>query len=237
MSGLGEQGGLPGFVTAGQQVQARDLDVIVDIGVDSPSVSNTWIGTAAGGTNAQAKALVIINQYTDWPRNLLYSVVGTNDVGGSWTVNGLDQFGNAITETAGFGTKAAGTPAGSVFGTAIFSKVTSGTFTFAAGSAGNGSAQLGFGTLSNGSAQSNWFGLLYRIKGTADVKNITWITTNTPTTLNGGTSFGTLVGFDGNGSLPSNAFQGTSGVAVTDHYKVLLKPTFDSVGKGPVVNL
>ncbi len=236
MSGLGEFGGLPGFVTAGNQVQVSDVDQLIDLGIDNPSVSNTWIGTAAGGTNAQTKALVLINKYCDWPRNLLYSVVGTNDVGGTWTVNGRDQFGNAVTETAGFGTKAMGTPAGSVFGTTIFSRVDSGTFTFAVGSAGNGSAQVGFGTLSNGSAQSNWFGLLTRIAGTNDVKALTWITTNTPTTLNGGTALGTLVGYDGNGSLPYNAFQGTSGVAVTDHYKVFVKSTFNNIGRGNMIN-
>ncbi len=237
MSGLGELGENPGFVTAGAQVQQRDIDQYDLIAIDSPSVSNAWIGTAAGGTNAQVKALVVVNAVCDYPRNLLYSVIGTNDVGGTWTVNGFDQFGSAVTETAGFGTKAAGTPAGSVFGTAIFAKVTSGSWTFASGSAGNGSAQVGFGTLSNGSAQSNWFGLLAKLGGTSDVKTITWITTNTVTTLAGGTALGTLVGFQGNGSLPSSAFQGTSGVAVTDHYKVIFKPTFDHVGKGNMAAL
>lgn len=237
MSGLGELGELPGFTTAGASVQQKDIDQYDTISIDSPSVSNTWIGTAAGGTNAQAKALVLINAVCDYPRNLLYSVVGTNDVGGSWTVNGFDQFGSAVTETAGFGTSAAGTPAGSVYGTAVFAKVTNGSFTFAAGSAGNGSAQIGFGTNSNGSAQSNWFGLLAKLGGTSDVKTITWITTNTVTTLNKGTALGTLVGYQGNGSLPNSAFQGTAGVAITDHYKVIFKPTFDHIGRGPMANL
>lgn len=237
MSGLGEIGGLPGFNFSGAQAAPRDLDEYKLLSVDSPSVDNKWIGTAAGGTNAQAKALVLINAVCDYPRNLLYSVVGTNDVGGTWTVNGYDQFGQLVTETAGFGTKAAGTPAGSVFGTVIFAKVSSGTFTFAVGSAGSGSAQVGFGTVTNGSAQSNWFGLNTKIAGTSDVKRINWITTNTPTTLAAGTALGTLVGYQGNGSLPDSAFQGTSGVAVTDHYKVTIKPTFDNTNKTPIAGL
>lgn len=237
MSGLGETGNLPGFVTAGNQAQAKDLDILVDIGVDSPSVSQTWFGTAAGGTATVAKPLVLISQLADWPRNALYSVVGTNTIGGTWQVYGVDQFGNSQSETVVIGTAAAGTPAGSVYGTVIWAKILSGTFTATSTSVGLGSAQLGVGTNSNGSAQSNWFGLLYKIKGTADVKSLTWVTTNTPTALNAGTAIGTLIGFDSNGSLPSNAFQGTSGVANTDHYKVFVKPTFDMVGKGNMINL
>ncbi len=237
MSGLNENGELPGFAFSGAQVAPRDVDRYEVIQVDSPSVDNKWIGTAAGGTSTQAKALVLLNAFPDWPRNLLYSAVGTNDVGGSWTVNGFDQFGAPVTETAGFATAAAGTPAGSVFGTAIFGKVTNGTFTFAVGSAGNGSAQVGFGTLANGSAQSNWFGLLTKIAGTSDVKRINWTTTNTPTTLNLGTALGTLIGFQGNGSLPNSVFQGTAGVAITDHYRVVVKPSFDNGNKTPVAGL
>lgn len=226
MSGLGELGGLPGFNTGGMQIQQKDEDQYNILSVDNPVVSNTWFGTMAGGTNAQTKALVKINQTADYPRNALYSVVGTNDVGGTFTINGVDQFGQAQTEVAGFGTAAAGTPAGSVFGTVIWAKILSGSFTFASGSAGNGSAQVGVGTVTSGTFQNNWFGLMSKIGGTGDVKLITWIANATTTTLNGGTALGTLV------NVARHAFQGTSGVATTDHYKVVYKPTFDNTGKG-----
>lgn len=230
MSGLGAH--FPGFGPGySGQVAQNDIDQYYRTTVDNPVVSNTWVGTAAGGTSGQSKALVLINKYLDHPRNLLYSVVGTNDVGGSWTIKGADQFGSAITETVGFGTAAAGTPAGSAFGTAIFARVDSGTFTFAVGSAGNGSAQLGVGTLSNGSAQSNWFGLLTKIAGTGDVKMISWVSSATPTTLNAGTAFGTLI------NTSTHSFQGTSGVATTDHYKVLTKSTYDNTTKGTMCAL
>lgn len=231
MSGLNEQGELYGFVQGGAQVAQRDIDQYQQIQVDNPAVDVKYIGTAAGGTNAQAKPLVLINQFPDHPRNLIYSVVGTNDVGGTWTVNGFDQFGKAVTETAGFGTKANGTPAGSVFGTIIWGAVMSGTWTFAVGSAGNGSAQVGFGTVENGSAQSNWFGLLSKIAGTGDVQMLTWINNGTPTGLAAGTAFGTLI------SASQHAFQGTSGVALTDRYRALTKPTFDNAGQGTMCNL
>lgn len=237
MSGLGEIGGEYAFNVNARQVQQKDLDQYVWYEVDNPSVSNTWIGTMAGGTSGQTKALVLINQNMDYPRNALYSLVGTNDAGGTFTINGIDQFGVQQTETVGFGTKAAGTPAGSVFGSIIWAKILSGSFTFAVGSAGSGSAQVGVGTVSNGSAQSNWFGLMSRIGGTGDVKLLTWISSTTVTAIHGGTGLGTLVGYENNGSLPSSAFQGTAGVAVTDHYKVFYKPSFDNTGRGTMSNL
>lgn len=226
MSGLGELGLNYSANVNALQVQQKDIDQYDVIQVDNPSVSNSWFGTMAGGTNGQTKALVQINQIPDYPRNALYSVIGTNDVGGTFTINGYDQFGVYQTEIAGFGTKAAGTPAGSVFGTVIWAKITSGSFTFASGSAGSGSAQVGFGTVSNGSAQSNWFGLMTKIGGTGDLKLMTWISSTTVTTLNAGTNLGSLV------NITTHAFQGTGGVAATDHYKVWIKPTYDNTFKG-----
>jgi hypothetical protein len=224
MTGMGVH--FPEFVAAGDQVAQRDIDQYDLVSVDNPVVSNTWFGTMAAGTNAQTKALVLINQTADWPRNALYSVVGTNDIGGTFTTNGLDQFGQYQTEVAGFGTVAAGTPAGSVFGTVIWAKILSGSFTFALGSAGNGSAQVGVGTVTSGTFQNNWFGLLSKLGGTGDVKMITWINNATTTTLNKGTALGTLV------NVARHAFQGTSGVATTDHYKVIFKPSFDNTSFG-----
>lgn len=217
---------------AGVQVSQNEVDNYWDTIVDNPSVSTTWIGTAAGGTSTQAKALVLISQYMDYPRNALYSVVGTNTMGGTWAVNGVDQFGYKQTETVTIGTAGAGTPSGSVFGTVIWSQITSGTFTVATAAVGAGSAQIGVGTLSNGSAQSNWFGCGVKLGGTADLRQFTWISSTTVTAINAGTSFGTLLGFNANGSLPSNAFQGTSGVATTDHYRLAFKSSFDARDKG-----
>lgn len=226
MSGLSELGELPGFAGGGAQVQQRDIDQYEIYTVLYPSVSATGIGTMAGGTNGQTKALVLINQYSDYPRNLMYSLVGTNDCGGTFTINGLDQFGSPVTESAGFGTVAAGTPAGSVYGTQVFAKVLSGSFTFAVGSAGSGSARVGFGTIGT----STYFGLPSRIGGSTDVKTITWINNGAVTAVNGGT-IGAYV------NVAQHAFRGTSGVAITDIYNVTFKPTFDNAGKGTMANL
>lgn len=227
MSGLGEHN--PGFTFAKKQVAANEIDQYTRINTGILSISSTWVGTAAGGTSTQAKALVLINTLLDYPRNLLYSCVGTSDMGGTWVVNGYDQFGQPITETVANGTVAAGTPAFAVAGTKIFAKVTSGTFTVATGAVGAGSARLG---VAIGTAGTTAFklGLLTKIASTLDVKAITWVKENVPTTLNGGT-IGAYV------DATNHAFTGTSIMAGTESYSVLVKPTFDNLGKANLAAL
>lgn len=221
MSGLGETNAA--FMTGYHKVTPGEMDryEIVDTGV--LSISATWVGTAAGGTSTQAKALVLINKTLDHPRNLLYSCVGTNDMGGTWMVNGYDQFGQGITETVGNGTVAAGTPAFAVAGTKIFREVTTGTFTVATGAVGAGSARLG---VAIGTAGTTAFklGLLTKIASTADVKNITWTTQNVLTTLNGG-SIGAYV------DVTNHAFTGTSIMAGTEVYKATVRTTWSNLQK------
>lgn len=230
MSGLGEMGGKYAANVNAWQTSQKDIDQYDFIAVDSPSVTAAWYGSASGTVTAST-AITRTNALADWPRNVLYSITGiTNGTyGGTFTANLIDQFGVPATEIVAIPAAVNG---GSVFGTAIAMKFVSANF-ISQGSAGTfiGTANVGMGTIENGSAQSNWFGLLTKIGGTADVKNITWISTNTVTTLNGGTAIGTLV------NTTLNAFQGTSGVQVTDHYRVIMKPTFDNTGRGTMSNL
>lgn len=209
------------FAFSGAQVTPDEIDEYRQYVVANPSISATWVGTAAAGTSTQAKALVLINKNLDYPRNLLYSVVGTNDVGGTWTVNGKDQFGAVITESVGSGTVAAGTPAFATSGTKIFAQVTSGTFQFATGSAGNGSARIGVAVAAAGTAK---FGLPDKIAAVTDVKSISWSKELVQTTLNGGTVDSTLV------NVANSAFSGTAVVGGTESFVVLYKPTKDLAG-------
>lgn len=226
MSGLGEMGGLPGF-QVGQKAQQSDLDQYLYINTGILSISATWVGTAAGGTAGEQKALVKINAITDYPRNLLYSVVGTNDFGGTWTINGFNQFGEGITESVGSGTVAAGTPAFAIAGTAIFATVTSGTFTGAG--VGAGSARIGVAV---GTAATAAFklGLLTKIQSTADVKMLTWVKENVVTTLNGGT-IGSFI------DTTNHAFSGSAIMAGTEAYKILVRTTYSNLGKTNLANL
>jgi hypothetical protein len=225
MSGLAELGGLNGFVAGGMQVSQKDIDQYEYISINNPSVDNNWYGTLASASNPGT--LVRVNQMADWPRNLCYTFTGTasGTFGGTLTANYLDQFGVAGQE------KVVVTPAvngGTVYGTAIVAQFLSGSYSApAAGTVSTGTVCIGNGT----SASGNWFGLTSKIGGTADINFIRWTKNGTPTTLNGGTNIGTLI------SVANHAFQGTSGVAITDTYTVNFKPSYDNAGKGTMSNL
>src|SRR3990167_3278902 len=133
---LGLKNILPGFWGRGTQlpdyqVTPDEIDAYQQYVVLFPSRDYNDLGTFAGGTNAQAKALVVLQKRLDYPRNVSVNVTATANAGGTADVNGYDQFGKSITESIGFGTAAAGTPGGKNEGTKIFSQVTSGTFTYA----------------------------------------------------------------------------------------------------------
>jgi hypothetical protein len=219
MSGLGELGLEYAFATGVSQVAQRDIDQYDFISIGHPSVDTAWYaaGTVAG---TAVTALALKNQLSDYPRNIAYCFTGGTS-GGTITVNGIDQFGVAFTEKVALGSVAGG---GTTYGTVIAAKFLSGTVN--PNTSTTGTYTVGNGTASNGSAASNWFGLMTKIGGTADVKNIRWDNNGTVTGLNKGTAMGTLI--DAN----RHAFQGTSGVAITDSYAVILKPTFDNSGKG-----
>ncbi len=217
---------------AGILASPRNLDMYQVAEIANPSVSTSWFGTVSGGTAINTlTAIVLTNAVTDYPRNAFYTVIGvaSGTFGGTFIANWYDQFGSQVQEKV---VVAAAAPAVGVYGTAIVAKFISGSFVTNAASGGStGTAQIGFGTLSNGSAQSNWFGLLAKIGGTADVKILRWVNNGTPTTLNKGTSFGSLI------STTQHAFQGTSGVAVTDQLFAFFKPTFDSRSKPKAAGL
>ncbi len=231
MSGLNEIGGLPGFVAAGQQVSPRDIDRYEQYFIFAPSADTAYMGTVSSAT---ANSPVILKSITpDYPRNLAYSITGVaGGMGGTFVARGQDQFGGTVVETVAFASAAGG---GTVQGTAIFAKFGTAIMTpVGLGGTAVGTAAIGFGTAAG--ITGNWFGLPAKIGGTADVKSITWITTNTSTPMNLGTAMGTLVSASG-GTRPQHAFQGTSGVAVTDRYLITYKPTFDNAGRAPIGGL
>jgi hypothetical protein len=228
MSGLKKS--LPDFAFSGNQVSPNDIDRYEQYFVFAPSVDTAYIGTVSSST-ANA-AVVFKNAYPDYPRNVAYSVTGgATGQGGTFTLAGQDQFGGTAVERVVIGSANGG---GTTQGTQIFAKFGAGTYSPNGQAGSTGTAAIGFGTASG--ITGNWFGLPTKIGGTADVKNILWVTTNTPTTLNGGTAIGTLVSA-GSGTRPLHAFQGTSGVAITDRYLVTYKPSFDASALGTTANL
>jgi hypothetical protein len=223
MSGLGELE--YSFATGVKQVSQRDIDQYDFVTINNPSVDNNWYGTLA--SNSNPGTLVLVNQICDWPRNLCYTFTGTasGTFGGTLTANYIDQFGVTGVE------KVVVTPAvngGTVYGTAIVAQVVSSSYSApAAGTVSTGTVCIGNGTV----AASNWFGLCSKIGGTGDINYIRWTKNGTTTSLNKGTAIGSLI------NTTTHAFQGTSGVAITDSYTVNFKPSYDNTGKGTMCAL
>jgi hypothetical protein len=199
------------------------MDYIRQYQINNPSVDPVWFGTTAVGTQTQSKALVIINKTADYPRNAVYAVASAagSVVGGSWVVNGKDQFGNSFTETVAV---APATGGGTVAGTKIFAEVTSGTFNWGTGDPGNGTPRLGVAIGTSATTQ-HWFGLPDKIRAATDVKSLSWINNGTSTTFNGGT-VGTANVKANAATGVSNAFSGTAIVAITDRFVVRMKSSF-----------
>lgn len=225
MSGLTKF--LPGFGKGYDgQVSQADIDQYDYISIDTPSVNFGWFGTSTSAT--ASSPAVLVNQLPDWPRNIAYSVTGVaGGMGGTFTGFGTDQFGLYFSETVTIGSAAGG---GTAYGTAIAAKFGGGTFS-PSGLGGTAVGTFSFGLGTAAGTAGNYFGLLTKLGGTGDVKSIVWISTSTPTTLNKGTSFGSLV------NTTSHSFQGTSGVAATDHYRVIMKPSFDNSSLGTMSGL
>jgi hypothetical protein len=202
------------------RVTPDEIDRYERINTGVLSVSATWFGTASAGTSTQAKAYVIINKYADYPRNALYAVAGSSDMGGTWTVNGRDQFGAAATETVVIGTAANG---GTTAGTKIWRNIDSGTFTFTSGDLGSGTPKVGV-AIGTAAGQAFKLGLLTKIGGTTDVLSIGWSSSNVQTTVNGGT-VGALV------DATNHAFSGSAVMGGTESYTVLIRPTFDNASQ------
>lgn len=214
----------PAFAFSGARITPDEIDSYSQYVVLNPSISSTYVGTCAGGTATVASALVITNGYLDYPRNLLYSAVGTNDFGGTWTINGYDQFGASITETVTNGTVAAGTPAFAVAGTSIFARVSSGTFTATSTSVGIGSARLGVAIGTAGTLRY-WLGLPDKIAAVTDVKTITWSTQHVHTAINGGSiQSSTFV------NTTNSGVGGSAIMAGTETFAVLYRSTKDLSG-------
>lgn len=194
------------------------MDRIQQYHVINPSISATFFGTTAAGTATQVKPYVVISKTADYPRNALYAVAGSAGMGGTWTVNGRDQFGNVVQETLVNGTAANG---GTTAGTQVFAEISSGTFSFHSGAVGSGTPKLGvaFGTAAGLVGR---FGLPDRISRVADVKAVIWVNQGTVTVLNGGTVDSTIVGTTG------STFNGTAVGAITDQFIVRYKPTYVS---------
>lgn len=223
MSGLKKD--MPSYRFNGNRTTPDEIDRYETVVVTNPTSSATWVGTTASLVADASSALVLINTTLDYPRNLLYGLVGTNDFGGTWTVNGVDQFGNTVTETTTSGTVAAGTPAFAVAGTKIFHSVTSGTFDADTDSVGGGLPRLGVAVGGTVGSTAK-FGLNTKIGAVADVKSITHSKAFVVTTLDGGTISTSLV------NATNHSFNGTAAIGTADTFTVKVRSTYNNAESG-----
>lgn len=224
---LKHQGGVPGVALSGMRVAPQESDRYEIYNVQDFSISATWVGTPTVGTQTTSQALVLINKYLDYPRSLSYGIAAAagSVAGGTWTVNGYDQFGSAVRESV---TVAPATGGGTVNGTAVFAEVTSGTLAFGTGDPGNGTGRLGVAIAAN----DYWFGLPVKIAATTDVKRITHTGSGgIALTLNGTASIGTLV------NATTHAFRGTAALTGTMSLQTWVKTTYQNNQQEDMANL
>jgi len=187
-----------------------------------PSISATYLGTAAAITGSTSGNFVMLNEAMDYPRTPLVTLTCASSTitVGTVTLTGTDQFGKAITEDISL----LGTSGVTRAGTKIWKTVTSGDITTAnTGAQGSALATITLGVAVGTTAgQVARFGLGHKIVAAADVKMVTWIHDGTATPITKGTVISSLV------SAASHSFAGTQIVEIVDEYMVESVPTYNA---------
>lgn len=212
----------PGLQFSGEQVTADEQDDYNVYSISQPGTANVWFGTGAIAGTSTNEALVIINRYPDYPRNLNYVLVGTGaGMAGTFQISGFDQFGSIISETVAIATASNG---GTVVGTKIFGRVDSGSIQLGT-AVGNGTTKLGFvpGT-------ACLFGLPVKIAGTNDISLMSHVAGTGAVSYNGGTVAG-FVNTNLSAILPAAALTGSETI------NVWVKSSFNPVNIAKVSNL
>ena len=197
------------------KVTPDEIDWIIRYTVTKPSAGTAGVGTLAAGT--VAGTLDLLSTQNDYPRNLLYTVVGpSGGVGGTFAVTGTDQFGVSKTESLTIASANAG---GTAAGTQIFDTVS--TITYNPNGVDNTSTTTVGYAIGTASGLVGKLGLPVKIKAVGDVKRLTWIKNGTYTPIQAGT-IGTLVV-----DTTNHAFRGTAVMAATDEWVVEIRPTYN----------
>lgn len=208
-----------GFGQGKNQITPDEIDQYIQYPVIFPSISPTALGTVTSVTNNAA--FVFDNVKLDYPRNVLFSILGVaGGMGGTAVLNGKSPSGEGISETFSIGSANGG---GSVAGTKIFAQITNGTLTAVVGLGGtaSGTARLGYaiGTAANLVGK---LGLPTKIGAVADVKRISWTSQFLGTAINGGTIGTAQI------DLANHAFNLQTIMAGTETYNFTIKSTQDN---------
>ena len=202
---------------ANERVSPDEMDAYTVYNVNNPVtglLGVASVGTMAVGGTAGTTVLVVLNKYPDYPRNVAFAYTGTGvGMAGTFTLNGEDQFGSAITESIGFGSADNG---GTTSGTRVFGKFLSGTAILGT-AVGNGTPTVRFTA-----GTDCRFGLPVKIGATTDVVHYGHTVGTGMVSIGGGTAIGSLIATRDHSFRPFAAFVGTS------FFNVWVKSTFNS---------
>lgn len=205
----------PDFRFDSNKVAPNEVDWRYRYTVTKPSVGTAAVGTLEAGT--VAGTLTLLSTQNDYPRNLLYTVVGpSGGVGGTFAATGTNQFGVSKSETLTIASANAG---GTAAGTQVFDTLSTITY-FPNGVDNTSTVTVGY-AIGTAAGLVGKLGFPVKIKATSDVKRLTWIKNGTYTPIQAGT-IGTLVV-----DTTNHAFRGTAVMAATDEWVVEIKTTYD----------
>lgn len=145
--------------------------------ISKPSVAANSIVNAQSVASGAVPAATIVRSKLDYPRNLLYTLVdnASDTLEAVFVVVGVDQFGNAVTETVTVDYNVAATTAG----TQIFESITSISIT-PTNQAASDTASVGVAIAADVAS----FGLPQKLGVVADVKNVNWVDAGVSKTQN-----------------------------------------------------
>lgn len=207
----------PAVRFGGIQVSPDEIDAYQVYTVNNPSTAllgPLFVASAGTSGTSDVVAAVINNKYPDYPRNVQFALAGSAaGMTGTLTLNGEDQFGSAITEAFTF---AGASNGGTVAGTRVFGKFTSGTLAYGT-AAGVGTPSISFvpGT-------ACLFGLPVKIGSTQDIVHYGMSAGTGPISVGGGTAIGSLINTTAHAFRPFAAFGGTT------FFNVWVKSSFNS---------
>jgi len=192
-----------GISSTGLRARQQYLILKPDVAVDSI--------VAAEDVSSDVAAATLVKNALDYPRNLLYTLTdaASTTLEAIFTVVGLDQFGNAVTEVTDV------TQATAVSGTQIFSYITSIAIDVTNGAASD-TADVGVSI----EADVASFGLPDEIDAVTDVKAITFLDNGVVTAQN----------IDSTSVVVArNCYRPEQTVEVIDDYVIFYKSTFELV--------
>jgi hypothetical protein len=215
----------PGLRYSGEKVSPDEIDRYEFVNFCNPAPATTqWWGSAPVSGTADTQAFTIVNMLPDYPRNvqfILASAGSLTGLKGTAVINGYDQFGSVITETFSI---AAGTGAGTVAGTKVFGRFTSGTCYYGTFST-SGTPNLGFTGGTN-----TLLGLPVKLAGTTDVALISHHAGTGAVTVNGGTVGGYI-------NVAMSAVRPAATLTGTETVTVWVKPSYNPENIPTVANL